>query len=119
MEDDFAEEQIDAIVEILREADVRDVDSVKITNPQKLKDISELYRVLNENLIGRNKIKCELYKPFLGSASIKITGKNIRFKKPSVVFKAAKLASNFEVYPKVNGDPCMAFTFDGLVKRIS
>ena len=94
--------------------------TVKIANPQKLQDVATVYKTVKANLEEKNaKVSYKLYSPFLGSASVKIIGKNILLKHPEKVFKAAKLASNFEVYPRTDGKVCMAFTFDGLVETIS
>lgn len=64
------------------------------------------------------KVTHQLHEPSQSMGSVSVTGKNIDMKKVVWFVRSAKLASNFEVYPKTDGTVCMTFTFHGLARPI-
>ena len=50
--------------------------------------------------------------------SVTLCGKNIVFKNPEWFVKVVEYASNFEVYPKIDGTIEMNFTFHGLTTSV-
>lgn len=91
---------------------------VSILDPEGMKKFASVYNAIQAISKGSHvKMTYGINEPFVGSGFIRIEGKNIVLKNTKVFTRAAKLASNFEVYPLVNGNVRMAFTFDGLTLR--
>jgi hypothetical protein len=114
-EDAEVEAVLDAVTDLLLEADSR----TAIVNPYRMKQMADAYKVLTYLLKGSQaKITYTLHKPYKSVGCIKVTGKTIKFSKPEWFIKAAGLASNFEVFPKIDGTLEMNFTFHGLTESI-
>lgn len=114
-EDAEVEAALDAVTGLLKEADSK----TAIINPYRMKQMADVYKVLVYLLRGsRAKITYELHKPYKSVGCIKVTGRSIRFCQTEWFVKAAELASNFEVFPKIDGTIEMNFTFHGLTKSI-
>lgn len=114
-EDAEVEAALDAVTDLLIEADSK----TAIINPYRMKQMSDAYKVLAYLLKGsRAKISYELHKPYKSVGCIKVVGKSIKFRKTEWFVRAAGLASNFEVFPKVDGTLEMNFTFHGLTESI-
>lgn len=62
-------------------------------------------------------IKKELHTPFQSVGAVSIEGKEIAIINPRAFVDATRVASNFEVYPKMDGTVHMDFTFHGLTKK--
>lgn len=62
-------------------------------------------------------IKKELHTPFPSMGTVSIEGKEVIITNPRMFVDATRVASNFEVYPKVDRTIHMDFTFHGLTKK--
>lgn len=113
--DDDVEAALDAATNLFAEAELK----TSIINPYRVKQMVDVYKVLTYLLKGsRAKITYTLHKPYKSVGCIKVTGKSIKFNRPEWFVRAAGLASNFEVFPKVDGTLEMNFTFHGLTQSI-
>lgn len=113
--DEQAEEELDALIECIKEQIDTSETKSSILDAQKLKMIAYTYKVLKYITKGtKAKVVYKLNKPFQSMGSVSVTGKDIMFKNPKWFVAAVKLASNFNVYPKTDGSVRMDFTFHQL-----
>lgn len=88
---------------------------VSVLNPDGIRNFSKVYNAVKSSLKNTGaKVTHGINEPMIGSGYIRIIGSKIVFSNARKLAKYAPLASNFEVYPRVDGKVCMAFTFDGL-----
>ena len=88
---------------------------VSVLNPDGIRNFSKVYNAVKSSLKNTGaKVTHGINEPMIGSGYIRIIGRKIVFSNARKFAKYAPLASNFEVYPRVDGKVCMAFTFDGL-----
>lgn len=112
------EETTDSFLEYIREQGGFD-ENISVLNPMKLKAIKYTYSAMKYLTKGTGaKVTYELHKPFNSMGSVSVVGKNLTFSNPNWIMIAARLASNFNVYPKTDGSIRMDFTFHGLTKSI-
>ena len=105
----------DELCKQLSEKLLKQGETVSILSPEGIERFSKLYNAIQATLKKNGaKISYGINEPFIGSGFIRIIGRQIVFSDASVFAKYAKLATNFEVYPRVDGNICMAFSFDGL-----
>lgn len=57
-------------------------------------------------------------KPFMGNGAVSVIGKSIDFYNTELFATLARLAVNFEAYPRTDGTIKLDFTFQELSKRI-
>ena len=92
---------------------------IQIMNPENVKRLLRTYKALKYITQGSGvKISYELNEPFNSMGSVTLCGKNIVFKNPEWFVKVVEYASNFEVYPKIDGTIEMNFTFHGLTTSV-
>lgn len=105
------EETMDAFCEIIENFGT----GVSVLNPEKTKMVLLIFNTLKNQLKRYNvEVNCRLNEPFSNMGCISITGKSPVFYDSTWLSAVAKLASNFNVYPKTNGTVQMDFTFYGL-----
>ena len=88
-------------------------------NPIKLYQIQFAYAVMK--YLTKNtgvKVKYELHKPFRSMGNVSVEGAEWTVTNSVWFFRAARFASNMEIYPLTNGRFRLVFTFHGLVKKI-
>lgn len=109
------EKAFDELCKQLSEKLLKQGETVSVLNPAGIERFSKLYNAIRATLKKNGaKISYGINEPFVGSGYIRIIGKQIEFSDVTVFSKYAKNASNFEVYPRTDGNICMAFSFDGL-----
>lgn len=90
-----------------------------IANLDKDVQVQEVFRIMKRIVSGEDiRIECELHEPFVSSGAVMIVGKEVEVSDPTAFAQAAALATNFEVYPKVDGKIQMNFSFDGLTRKV-
>ena len=89
--------------------------------PEREEQVRIAYNLMKRIVSDENvKVSYELHKPFPSSGSVSAEGKEIIIENPTLFAKIAEIATNLEVYPKVNGNVVMSFAFDGLTtNRVS
>ena len=90
---------------------------VTMLNPDGMKKFYAVYNTVKSTVGKGAKVTYGINDPFVGHGAIRIEGKKISFKNTKLLMEAAKLASNFEVYPLANGKVRMAFAFSKLTLR--
>lgn len=111
----MADEEFEALVEYLFEGAEDYKKKSKIINPIRMKGFIYAYKILN--YIAKEagaKIVYKLHDPFIGAGSIRMNGKNLRINNPRLLATAAKIASNFNIYPKLDGSIQIDFGFYNL-----
>lgn len=117
--DDEVEAMLDSLTTAIAEQAEYDDSRIEIINPYKMRAVIYTYKVMCYLFKGTSaKVTYELNKPYKSMGSVSVVGKDLTFNKPEWLTAAVKLASNFNIYPKVNGMVQMDFTFHGLTKPI-
>lgn len=87
--------------------------------------VSEIAGVGLFNLVSFNgydpearKITYEINKPYKTMAFVSIVGKDLKFSHPQWFVMATKIASNVDIFPRVDGTVQIDFTFNGFANRI-
>ena len=84
-------------------------------NEDRVADILYGYKALQDIILGKDvKISYSVFEPTDGMGCVSVEGKSVECKETSKLKAVIDLATNFEVYPKVNGTIQMNFTFHGL-----
>lgn len=105
-------EQLFALIE-------QDEAKTQILNPRRMQQFKYCADTM-EALFGRDALEFtavphDLY-PSCGT--ITVLAKNLTIRNPEQFTLAAAYASNFEVYPKLDGKLVLAFTFYGLTNKL-
>ena len=109
--DDF----LAAIGKILEDGE----NGVSVLDPQRLREMQFAYSVVTDVLAtGKARVSYKLNKPLKNMGSISIEGKDLVFPEPEWFSRAAEFADNTEVYPLLNGEVRITFTFHDLTKDI-
>ena len=117
--DSEIEEAMDSLVISVANDIAQDESRTSIINPYRMQQILYTYKVMKYLMRGTSaKVTYKLHEPYQSMGSVSVTGKDIEFKKVSWFIRAAELASNYEVYPKTDGNVCMTFTFHGITTPI-
>ncbi len=116
--DEEVESLLDSFCDYISQGLIPKDGDIAVLDPQAMKQFATVYNVVKSSIKNKGvKITYGINEPYVGSGFIRIEGTKIEITNTKVFSKAAKLASNFEVYPLVNGKLRMAFAFSGLVLR--
>ena len=92
---------------------------ISVVNPQRLREMQFTYRVVRDVLAGGDaRVSYRLHEPLKSMGSISIEGKLITFAMPEWFARAAEFADNTEIYPLVDDEVRITFTFHNLTKSI-
>lgn len=117
MSDEEVEEMLENIVDMVADQIAEEDSQPSITCPQRMRQILYTYKLLKYLTKGtKAKVSCELHTPYRSMGSVSVIGSDLQFKNTDWFVKAIEFASNFEVYPKIDGTVQMNFTFHGLTK---
>lgn len=110
-----AEEALCSIAEAVQQ----DEEGTHITNIKRLKDVKLVYKLLKYITSGKQlQILYELNKPFTSMAYISVVGRELRFDHPEWFVLCSNMASNVEIYARMDGCAQVNFTFNGFTNRI-
>ncbi len=110
-----AEEALCSIAEAVQQ----DEDGTHITNIKRLKDVKLVYKLLKYIVSGKQlQIFYELNKPYTSMAYISVVGRELRFDHPEWFVLCSNMASNVEIYARMDGCAQVNFTFNGFTNRI-
>ena len=109
----------DDILDALAEKIAKDESGVFVVDPERVKEFTELYRTVRNVTKGCGvKVEYEIGKPFPSMGYVSLIGKSVEVTDPALFAKAARLASNIEVYTLTNGKTKIDFTFHGLTVKV-
>lgn len=107
-------EDFDAFIEALR-GEIAELERFpRIIDPKRLEDIEAVYNIvkyLTRDCIGTT-VTCNISDGVPGYASIELIANKFEFNEPYLISRAAVIADNYEVYPRVDGTICIAFMFN-------
>lgn len=90
-----------------------------VVNPVRVYEVKFVHAVMKYLTKGtRAKVTYDLHKPFRSMGNVSIEAKNFAIRDSVWFNRAASLASNMEIYPLVNGNFRLTFTFHGLTKTV-
>ena len=119
MTDEEAEEMLNSLLDSLTEMIQEDENKVSLVVPKRLQQFAAAYNIMNHlTKVSGAKLTYEQHKPFVSVGVITIIGKNLQIRRPDLFVKAARLASNINIYPRTDGAVQIDFTFHGLTKSI-
>lgn len=109
----------DSFIKDLADNVAKDENGFSILNLRRVKELEYTYNVLKSIVKGnRVQLAYEMNAPYTSMGYISIIGKGINITEPELFTKAAQLASNVEMYPKVDGTVQINFTFHGLTRKV-
>ncbi len=92
---------------------------VSIMNPDKLEMIATVRDAVKASVSGKGvKVTHELNAPYVSMGSVSVLGKEIKIVNTKLFTMAVMLASNFEVYTKVDGKVQMDLTFHNITRKV-
>jgi len=113
------EQELDELVETLREPIENDEKRMTILNMLKLKQLQFSYAALQYLVKDSGAVVTyKLYEPFKTMGSVSVEGESLEFSNPEWFARVAEFASNTEIYPLANGGVRLTFTFHGLTAPI-
>ena len=116
----FLEEEDDESIVCLAKEIARSEEGVSVANPGAVRTVGIVYNVMKSIVKGvGTQVTYKLNAPYLSMGSVSITGKDIIVSNPSLFMKFAKLASNLNVYPKVDGTVVIDLGFHGLIRKVA
>ena len=119
LNDEEAEAAINETIEEVAEAIQAEEQGIIFTNPRKMKDLMVVYKLMKYITSGKRlKITYEINKPYKTMAFVSIVGKDLKFSRPQWFVMATKIASNVDIFPRVDGTVQIDFTFNGFANRI-
>lgn len=96
-----------------------DEDRTAFLNIAKQKQIGIAYAGLKHILKGvGTKVTYKLHEPYKSMGVVSVVGEKPEFVRGDVFSKIARLASNVDIYPRVDGSVQIDFTFHGLTVPI-
>ena len=112
-----AEKEMDELLDAIREVakNMDHGDGVSVINPLKVKEVEAAYKMIKCSVGGSAVISYKLNKPVMGMAAVNITGKDIVIKDPDKFVQAVSLATNLDMYPKLDGTVEIDLTFHNLL----
>ncbi len=119
LNDEEAEAAINETIEEVAEAIQAEEQGIIFTNPRKMKDLMVVYKLMKYITSGKRlRITYEINKPYKTMAFVSIIGKDLKFSHPQWFVMATKIASNVDIFPRVDGTVQIDFTFNGFANRI-
>ncbi len=119
MNDAETEEYIDALVGLIADKLRDDVGNATIVNPSEWNRMAAVYKTMKYLTKGTGaKVTYGQNKILTSTGFVTVVSKDLRFGRPDLFIKAARLASNFEVFPKIDGTVQLDFAFNELTVPI-
>lgn len=114
-----SQQDLDNLMDIIAQKIAEDETGVSVVDSQKMQCIEMVSEAMKQIITGTDvKISCELHEPYASMGAVSVVGKEIIVTDTKSFALAAKLASNIEVYPKVDGTTQINFTFHNLTRKV-
>ena len=115
MNEEEATEAAEEALHFIAEAVQQDEEGAHITNIKRLKDVKLVYKLLKYITSGKQlQIRYEL----TSMAYISVVGRELRFDHPEWFVLCSNMASNVEIYARMDGCAQVNFTFNGFTNKI-
>lgn len=113
------EEALDSFVKRLAKDIEEDEKGPGITNTTRVEQMEVAFATLKRVTHGQQvTVSYKLNQPYKSMGSITVEGQMIEFHTPGLFTKIASLANSTDIYPLVNGNVRISFTFHGLTNPI-
>lgn len=113
----LSEEDLEELLTLAEEV-AKCEEGVHITNPRKAREVKLVYKLLKYITSGKDvRIDYGLNKPAVSMAYVSVTGREIRFKNPVWFALCSRLASNVEIYPRLDGITQINFAFNKFTEK--
>ena len=107
----------DELLKAVYRAILEDEAGVQVTNPNRMREFQFCAEVMKSLFGNSASIEVIPHDDFPSVGTIRILSNRFRFKDPVKFARAAKLASNYEIYPRTDGKLMMALTFYGMTEK--
>lgn len=119
LNDEETEAAINEIIERIAQEVESEEQGIIFTNPKKMRDLIAVCKILKYITSGKClKITCEANAPYKSMAYVSVVGKDLKFTHPQWFVMASKLASNVDIFPRIDGTVQVDFTFNGFADRV-
>lgn len=113
----LSEEDTEELLALAEEV-VKSETGVHITNPRKVREVKLVYKLLKYITSGKDvRIDYGLNKPAVSMAYVSVAGRELRFRDPGWFALCSRLASNVEIYPRLDGITQINFAFNKFTDR--
>lgn len=113
------EEALDSFIRRLAKDIEEDEKGPEITNTTRVSQMQVAFATLKRVTHGQKvTVSYKLNQPYKSMGSITVEGKSIEFCTPGLFTRIASLANSTDIYPLVNGNVRISFTFHGLTNPI-
>ena len=106
---------LDFIAKLIEE----DQHGVYVPVESRIDLVNNVYEVVKTIFKQVDSTTLTFNKPFKGMGVISVEGRTLECLAPDYFVKVSKLASNINIYPKVDGTVHMDFCFYGVEKKVS
>lgn len=120
--DFMTEDEIDEIecalaAEVMEEIQ-KEMSGTLVLNPVAVKNLLLIYEIMKRLVKGtKATVKYSINKPMHHMGVVSVTSKNAQFTNTKWFATAIKLASNFDVYGRSNGDVTIDFGFNNITVK--
>lgn len=85
----------------------------------RAKELTDSYKIIKRMLRGSGaKVTHKMHTPYKSTGCISVIGKDFEFSNTKWFVAVSQVASNIDIYPKVDGSIQIDFTFHGLTNPI-
>lgn len=114
-----AEQALADLMKKVWKAIVEDESGISVQDPKRMEEFLTCRRVLKTVLRGDGlKMNAIPHDDFPSVGTISITAKYLNVTNPALFAKACALASNYEMYPKLDGTVVFNLTFYGMTRKV-
>ena len=114
-----SKEKLDQILIQVGKMIAEDEQGLHIVNTERMRDFMACEKVMKILFNGTGaKVVATPHDMYPSAGTIEITAKKLVIRDTELFTLAAGLASNYEIYPKLDGTIVLAFMFYGLTKKL-
>lgn len=118
-EDERAEKELRDLMKKVAEAIMEDESGVSIMNPERLAEFETCSRILRKVLCGKNiKMSAVPHDNLPSVGTISFEAKKFSVTDTDLFARACALASNYEMYPKLDGTIVINLTFYDMTRKV-
>ena len=108
----------DEILKALWDAIIEDEEGVHLTDPGRMRELLLCHEAMKKVFKGQGvKITCTPHSTFASMGTVEVSGKSLVVYNTPLFVKASSLASNYYVYPKLDGTIVLELTFHGMTVK--
>ncbi len=118
-EEEFQDVDLDDILEAIERKIAEEENGVSIINPDRMRDLFVCNEVLKKLFAGSGAIiQCTPHDIIPSTGVIRVRAKKFRTENTKSFVKVLKLATNYEIYPRLDGTFMFALSFCDMTKKV-